>query len=166
MLASPASGVTDPAAGDLALALGAEGAGEPGASAWIASSEQRTTLFFGATSINDCVCIEGTIKVDALNDDGSKSCTRCQEGLECPPGSLLADLLAGSAEVTSGIAPQLEPQQLSQESPHPKAMLVLGSCQAVCLFSNIRFPCGAVVVQSTALGNHQDATDYIALIPS
>ena len=89
---------------------------EPGASACHACSDQRYTLFFGATSIEDCVCMEGTIEAEALNDDGSKACTPCQDGLVCLPGALLAHLLAGSSGVTGGLVPMFQPQYMSLES--------------------------------------------------
>lgn len=46
-------------------------AAESGGSAWLVCPEQLTILFFGVKSINDCVCIEGTIEVNAVSPSGS-----------------------------------------------------------------------------------------------
>ena len=55
----------------------------------------RTTLFYGASSLQDCVCEAGFIEKDGV-------CVECGIGLACPRGSTLK-LLSGELHVTREI---------------------------------------------------------------
>ena len=55
----------------------------------------RTTLFYGASSLEDCVCEAGFIEKDGV-------CVQCGLGLACPRGSTLK-LLSGELHVTREI---------------------------------------------------------------
>eukprot|EP00434_Breviolum_minutum_P006393 symbB.v1.2.005641.t1/scaffold331.1/size227729/1 len=67
----------------------------------------RTTLFYGASSLEDCVCEAGFIEKDGV-------CVQCGLGLACPRGSTLK-LLSGELHVTREI-PEILPSYFSWPS--------------------------------------------------
>jgi len=73
----------------------------------------RTTRFFAATSVKDCVCTEGTYESWPIPSSDPYECLSCPEGMTCPEGGRLADWFGYSNNTGDKAYPLLQEQYYS-----------------------------------------------------
>ncbi|CAK9091670.1 Ephrin_rec_like domain-containing protein [Durusdinium trenchii] len=113
---------------------------------------ERTTLFQGGTSEDDCVCKQGLIEDTGL-------CLSCSTGLQCPKGSTVA-LLLGQENVTEGQDPPvLQPSFNSAPERPLKVYRCQESCPGgrpgTCMNGRVGWTCSECPVGTFARSNEE-----------